>query len=70
MIIVDTHSKWLEVVPMSTTTTEKTLDVLCSMLAIDMVYQNLLPTVQLIQFPYHRLLTNNIRHTCQHISQL
>ena len=30
-IIVDAHSKWLEVVPMSTTTTKKTLDVLHSM---------------------------------------
>ena len=33
MIIVDAHSKWLEVVPLSTTTTEKTLYVLCSMIA-------------------------------------
>ena len=33
MNIVDAHSKWLEVVPISTTTTEKTLDVLCSMFA-------------------------------------
>ena len=33
MIIVDAHSKWLEVVPMLATTTEKTLDVLCSMFA-------------------------------------
>ena len=33
MVIVDAHSKWLEVVPMSTTTTEKTLDVLRSMFA-------------------------------------
>ena len=33
MVIVDAHSKWLEVVPMSTTMTEKTLDVLRSMFA-------------------------------------
>jgi hypothetical protein len=33
MVIVDAHSKWLEVVPMSTTTTEKTLEVLRSMFA-------------------------------------
>jgi len=33
MIIVDAHSKWLEVVPMTTTTTDKTLDVLRSMFA-------------------------------------
>ena len=33
MVIVDAHSKWLEVIPMSTTTTEKTLDVLRSMFA-------------------------------------
>ena len=33
MVVVDVHSKCLEVVPMSTTTTEKTLDMLCSMFA-------------------------------------
>ena len=33
MVIVDAHSKWLEIVPMSTTMTEKTLDVLRSMFA-------------------------------------
>jgi len=33
MVIVDAHSKWLEVVPMSTTTTEKTMEVLLSMFA-------------------------------------
>lgn len=33
IVIVDAHSKWLEVVPMSTTTTEKTLGVLRSMFA-------------------------------------
>ena len=33
MIIVDTHSKWLEVVKMASTTTEKTLDVLRNMFA-------------------------------------
>ena len=33
MVIVDAHSKWLEVVPMSTIMTEKTLDVVRSMFA-------------------------------------
>ena len=33
MVIVDAHSKWLEVVPVSTTTTEKTMEVLRSMFA-------------------------------------
>ena len=33
MLIVDAHSKWLEVVPMTTITTEKTLEVLRSMFA-------------------------------------
>lgn len=33
MVIVDAHSKWLEVVPMKTNTTEKTLDVLRRMFA-------------------------------------
>ena len=33
MVIVDAYSKWLEVVPMATTTTEKTLEVLRSMFA-------------------------------------
>ena len=33
MITVDAHYKWLEVVPMSNTTTEKTLDVFRSMFA-------------------------------------
>ena len=33
MVIVDAHSKWLEVIPMSTTTTEKTLEVLRTMFA-------------------------------------
>ena len=28
MIAVDAHSKWLEVIPMKSTTTEKTLEVL------------------------------------------
>lgn len=28
LIVVDAHSKWMEVIPMSTTTTEKTLEVL------------------------------------------
>ena len=33
MVIVDAYSKWLEVVPMASTTTEKTLEVLRSMFA-------------------------------------
>ena len=33
LVIVDAYSKWLEVVPMNSTTTEKTLDVLRSMFA-------------------------------------
>ena len=33
MVVVDAHSKWMEVIPMSTTTTEKTLEVLCNLLA-------------------------------------
>ena len=33
MVIVDAHSKWLGVIPMATTTTEKTLEVLRSMFA-------------------------------------
>ena len=33
MIIVDAHSKWLEVVKMALTTTEKTLDMLWNMFA-------------------------------------
>ena len=28
MVVVDAHSKWMEVIPMSTTTTQKTLEVL------------------------------------------
>ena len=33
MVLLDAYSKWLEVVPMTTTTTEKTLEVLWSMFA-------------------------------------
>ena len=33
MVVVDAHSKWLEVFPMSTTTTEKTLEVLRNLFA-------------------------------------
>ena len=33
MVVVDAHSKWLEVIPMSTTTTEKTLDALRNLFA-------------------------------------
>ncbi len=33
LIVVDSHSKWLEVVPMSSTSTEKTLDALRSLFA-------------------------------------
>ena len=28
LIVVDSHSKWFEVIPMKTTTSEKTIDVL------------------------------------------
>ena len=33
MVVVDAHSKWMEVIPMSTTTTEKTLEVLRNLFA-------------------------------------
>ncbi len=33
LVVVDSHSKWLEVVPMKSTTTEKTLEVLRSLFA-------------------------------------
>ena len=33
MVVVDAHSKWLEVIPMSTSTIEKTLDALCNLFA-------------------------------------
>lgn len=33
MIVVDAHSKWLEVIPMKSTTTEKTLEVLHNLFA-------------------------------------
>ena len=33
MVVMDAHFKWLEVVPMSTTTTEKTLDALRNLFA-------------------------------------
>ena len=33
LVVVDSHSKWLEVVPMTTTTTQKTLEVLSTLFA-------------------------------------
>ena len=33
LVVVDSHSKWLEVIPMSSTTTEKTLEVLSTLFA-------------------------------------
>ena len=33
--MVDSHSKWLEVIPMKTTTSEKTIDELCEEIVSD-----------------------------------
>ena len=34
MIVLDAHLKWLEVIPMKSTTTEKTLEVLRNLFAV------------------------------------
>ena len=33
LVVVDTHTKWLEVIPMATTLAEKTIEVLRTLLA-------------------------------------
>ena len=66
MVVVDAHSKWLEVIPMSTTTTEKTLDALRNLFAAYGIPQQLVsdngPQFTSKEFQ-ECMVANGIRHT-------
>ena len=73
MVVVDAHSKWLEVIPMSTTTTEKTLDALRNLFAAYGIPQQLVSDNApqrsfknvwfLMEFATHRVLPITLQRT-------